>query len=126
MDVTFQAAKAEPVRFVLHSQDWKTMIGGTIVPYPITAVNRNCKLSALLADPDGKSLLIYLDGFPANQDVNLENGPQQHQVHTDAHGQASTVETTGSNAGTMTVSAKANTCAVSLSIPVGKGSYRLQ
>jgi len=127
LDVAFKAAKGEPVRFILHSQDWKTMIGGTLVPYPIAAASRTCKLSALLADPDGQSLLIYLDGFPPDADVTLNNGAQQRPVHTDAHGQASAVETpgaSGASAGTLTESAQGGGCSLSVSVPFGQGSYR--
>lgn len=126
LDVTFQAAKAEPVRFIVHSQDWKTMIGGTIVPFPITATSKTCKLSALLADPDGRSILIYLDGFPPNADVTLDNGAQPRQIRSDAHGQAGAVETPGASAGTLTESARSTTCTVSVPVPFGKGNYRLQ
>ena len=126
LDVTFRASEGEPVRFILRSQDWKTMIGGTIVPYPIAATNKTCKLSALKSDPDGHSLLIYLDGFPANADVALDDGTHPRTVHTDAHGQAGSVETPGSGSGSLTESAKSSACTVSLAVPYGKGSGKQQ
>ena len=129
LDVSFKAARGEPVRFILRSQDWKTMIGGTIVPYPIAATSKSCKLSALLSDQDAHSILIYMDGFPPNSDVTLNDGTGDRQVRADAHGQASAVETPGAKGpenGTLNESAHGSACQVSVSVPYGKGSYQLQ
>jgi hypothetical protein len=130
LDVTVKVAKGEPVRFILHSQDWKTMIGGTLVPYPLESVNKNCKLAALIADPDANSALFYFDGLPPNTELAAQgssNGTVQNQtIDTDAKGHASLIAQThakGVDTGTLTESIRTNACSVSVSVPFGMGSY---
>jgi hypothetical protein len=133
LDVTFQAARGEPVRFILRSPDWKTMIGGTIIPYPIEASDHGCKLSALLSEPDAKSVLVYMDGFPANAVLTaqsaIQGATQEQKAYTDPKGHASVVESPrakGADSGTMTETVHAPACNVSLSVPWGRGSSAVQ
>jgi len=130
LDVTVKVAKGEPVRFILHSQDWKTMIGGTLIPYPLESVNKNCRLAALIADRDANSALFYFDGLPPNTELAAQgssNGTVQNQtIDTDAKGHATLIAPThpkGVDTGTMTESVRTNACAVSVSVPFGAGSY---
>lgn len=130
LEVSITAAKGEPVRFVLRTEDSKTMIGGTLVPFPIESTDHGCKLNALLADPAANSVILYMDGFPPNSDVAVESvsggGPQQRTVHTDAYGQASTIDqphSSGGDSGTATETAQTKNCKVSVNVPWGRGSY---
>lgn len=131
LDVSFTAAKGEPVRFVLRTGNSKTMIGGTLVPFPIESTDHGCKLSALLADPAANSVLLYADGFPPNSDITFESAsggaPQQRTVHTDAYGQASAIDQphgNGADSGTATEAVQTKNCKVSVNVPWGKGSYK--
>jgi hypothetical protein len=128
LDVTANVAKGEPVRVILRSQDWKTMIGGTIVPLPIEAANKNCKLRALLAEPEARAVLLYADGFPPNSILTVESnapGPAGAKIYTDAKGYGSLIEEPrlkGQGSGTITETVRVPACAVTLSIPWGAGS----
>jgi len=126
IDVAVKAAQGEPVRFILRSQDWKTMIGGTLVPFPIEATDKNCKMSALLGQPDGSSDLFYVDGLPPNTVQMAQNGTQQKKIYTDAKGHASffdSPQAKGAGSGTLTETVHANGCTVSVSVPWSKGAY---
>lgn len=131
LDVSFTVARGEPVRFVLRTADAKIMIGGTLVPFPIEANDKRCKLSALLADPAANSVLLYADGFPPNADITLQSGSagtsQQRTLHTDARGSASAVDephVKGADSGTATETIQGGNCHVSVAVPWGKANYK--
>jgi len=130
VEVGVKAAQGEPVRFILHSEDWKTMIGGTLVPFPIAAADKNCKVSAMLAQPDGTSVLFYVDGFPPNTVLSAQSAsqgaPQTRKIYTDANGHGSLFDapqTKGADSGTLTETVHTSSCAVSVSVPWSKGAY---
>jgi hypothetical protein len=130
IEVGVKAAKGEPVRFILHSEDWKTMIGGTLIPFPIEAADKGCKISALLAQPDGSSVLLYVDGFPPNSVLTAQSAsqgaPQPRKIYTDAKGHGSlfdSPQTKGADSGTLTETVHTTGCTVAVSIPWSKGAY---
>jgi hypothetical protein len=128
LDVTASVAKGEPVRVILRSQDWKTMIGGTIVPFPIEAANKNCRLRALLAEPEARAVLLYADGFPPSSILTVESnaaGAAGAKIYTDARGHGSLIEEprlSGQDSGTVNETVRVPACAVTLSVPWGRGS----
>jgi len=133
IDVSVKVAKGEPVRLILRTQDWKTMIGGTLVPYPLEATDKGCKLSALLAQPEANSVLVYADGFPPNSILplsgSLDGATNQQKIYADARGHGSAIEqprVKGVDTGTLTESVKTPGCSVTVSLPWGKGSYHQQ
>ncbi|HUH62945.1 MAG TPA: hypothetical protein VLZ50_08110 [Terracidiphilus sp.] len=128
--VDIKAAKGEPVRFVLRTPDSKTMIGGTLVPFPIESTVKSCRLRALLADPAANALLLYADGFPANSVLTVQSDSQgathEQTIYTDAKGHGSAIDSPrvkGMDAGTATETIRATGCTVSVSIPWGEGSF---
>jgi hypothetical protein len=128
--VDVKAAKGEPVRFVLRTQDSTTMIGGTLVPFPIESADKSCRLRALLADPDANSVLLYADGFPANSVLTVQSDSQgathQRTIYADAKGHGSAIDALhvkGVDSGTATETIRANGCTVSVSVPWGVGSF---
>ncbi len=128
--VDVKAAKGEPVRFVLRTQDSKTMIGGTLVPFPIESTDESCRLRALLADPEANAILLYADGFPANSVLKVQSSSQgasrSETIYTDAKGHGSAIDAPhvkGMGAGTVTETIRANGCAASVSLPWGAGSF---
>ncbi|MGB6688813.1 MAG: hypothetical protein WBE76_13335 [Terracidiphilus sp.] len=130
LDVSVTVAQGEPVRLVLRTEDSKTMIGGTLVPFPIQSTDKSCKLSALLADPEANALLIYADGFPRNSILTVQNVSQgvvqEQKLYTDARGQGSVIvlpHLRGADSGTATETIQAGGCKVSVSVPWGRGSY---
>jgi len=130
LDVTVTVAQGEPVRFVLRTDDSKTMIGGTLVPFPIQSIDKSCRLTALLADPPANTVLLYADGFPPNSVLTLQNVSQgvvqQQKLYTDAKGHSSGMvlpRIRGADSGAATETIQAGGCKVSVSVPWGKGSY---
>jgi hypothetical protein len=128
--VDIKAAKGEPVRFVLRTQDSKTMIGGTLVPFPFESTDKSCRLRALLADPEANAVLLYADGFLPNSVLTVQSDSQgashQQTIYTDAKGHGSAIDALhvkGMDAGTATETIRAGGCTVSVSVPWGEGSF---
>jgi hypothetical protein len=128
LEISANVAKGEPVRVILRSQDWKTMIGGTIVPFPIESTSKNCRLRALLAEPEARAVLLYADGFPSNSILTVESnapGAAGAKIYTDAKGHGSLIEEprlNGQSAGTITETVRVPACAVTVNVPWGVGS----
>jgi len=129
-DLGVQAADGEPLRFVLRSPDNKVLVPGTLVPFPIESTDKACRLSALLAAPDGEAILIEGDGFAPNTDVLVQDnsaGESRVSKHSvDANGHLQFVElpyVTGKDAGTLNDTISTKNCTVSVNIPWGKGTY---
>jgi hypothetical protein len=129
-DLGVQAADGEPLRFVLRSADNKVLVPGTLVPFPIESADKVCKLSAMLAEPDGDAILISGDGFPPNSEVLLQsNSAGEAKVSrkpVDARGHLEFVDLPyipGKDAGMLNDVISTKDCTVSVSIPWGKGTY---
>jgi hypothetical protein len=130
VEFSFQVARGEPVRVLLTTPDGKTVIPGTIVPFPIQGRDKQCKLEARLALPEAAAVLIDADGLAPNSDIpfqTLSEG-QAHSgtLHTNAHGHAARIElpyVTGKDAGNLKVTIETKECSTSVEIPWGKGSY---
>jgi hypothetical protein len=69
--VVVAADNAEPVRFVLASRDGETQFYGTLVPHPLAADDKGCKLEVRIAQPDASAVLVIVDGFPAKTKIPL-------------------------------------------------------
>jgi len=130
VEVAVKAAKGEPIRFVLRTADSKTMIAGTLVPAPIESLDRGCRLSALLADPEGNSVLLYLDGFSPNSVVAARGASHgvtdEEKIYTDARGHGVLVETPhpkGIGSGTLTESIQTPKCTVKVDVPWGADNF---
>jgi hypothetical protein len=133
LDVAVAVAKGEPVRFVLRSQDMKTMVTGTLIPVPNQAANNGCRLSSVLVFPEAQALLIYADGFPPNTVLPLnsvsEGEVNTNQIRINAQGHGVVVElpsVTGKDSGTVRDTVTAKGCTVTVETPWGKSSYRPQ
>ena len=130
-DVGVQAAIGEPIRFLLRSQDNKILIPGTLVPFPIESTDHGCKLTALLAVPEGQAILIYGDGFVPGSEVVIHgdsSGELKESSHAvDDRGHFEVIElpsVIGKDAGILKDSITTKDCTVSVSIPWGKGTYQ--
>jgi hypothetical protein len=130
LDVAVRVAKGEPARFVLHTKDEKVLISGTVVPAPIESVDGNCKLTAMLAVPEGEAILISADGFPPNEQITVHSdsaGEKMDKVKmADSNGHSEYVElpsVVGKDAGSVRETLTAKSCSVSVEIPWGKGTY---
>jgi len=129
-DLGVQAADGEPVRLMLRSPDNKVMIPGTLVPFPIESSDKGCKLSAMLATPDGEAILIEGEGFQPNSQVWLQSNSageqRQSQKPVDSSGHIQFVDlpyVAGKDAGMLNDTISTKDCTVSVIIPWGKGTY---
>jgi hypothetical protein len=132
VELDLQAARAEPIRYLLYTADGKISVPGTIVPYPIDGRDRGCRLEVRLALPNADAVLIYADGLPAKREVELglvsAGQVIAKKLTADARGHAETVHlpyVVGKEGGSLKVSVATKTCATSVEIPWGKGSYAL-
>jgi hypothetical protein len=130
VEVEIQAARGEPVRFILISADHKLVIPGTVVPYPIESKNVTCRLEARLGLRDAEGVLVYAEGLPPNTEVPFlsvsegESHPGKFAVQSD--GRARTIQlpyVAGKTSGILKVSVDTKECSASVEIPWGKGSY---
>jgi hypothetical protein len=129
-DLSVQVAKGEPVRFLLVANDLSLQVPGTVVPFPIEASNRKCRLELRLGMPDGEAVLVYADGLPAKTDVPFEatsgSVMKPGKLSTNAKGHAATVDfpfVAGQEAGILDVKIATKGCSVSAEIAWGKGTY---
>lgn len=129
-DLGVQAADGEPLRLMLRSGDNKVLIPGTLVPFPIEATDKSCKLSAMLATPDGEAILIEGEGFQPNSQVWLQSNSageqRQSQKPVDSNGRVQFVDlpyVAGKDAGMLNDTISTKNCTVSVIIPWGKGTY---
>jgi len=130
VEFDLQAARGEPIRYLLYTADGKFSVPGTVVPYPVQSREHGCKLELRLAMPDADAVLIYADGLPGKKDIPLQlisgGKPTSQRLAVDARGHAETVDlpyVAGKNNGTLNVSISTRTCSASVEIPWGKGSY---
>lgn len=130
-DLGVQAANGEPLRLILKTVDNKVMVPGTLVPFPVESKDKNCKLSAMLAEPEGEAILISGEGFPPNSEVivqgNSAGEPKQSRKPVDASGHIQFVElpyVQGKDTGMLDDTISTKDCTVSVTIPWGKGTFQ--
>jgi len=126
-----QAARAEPVRYALASTDKQLFVSGTVVPFPREDTDRGCRLEVRLAEPDGRAVLIYADGLPANAEIPFQqltaDDTRTGKFSVNAQGHAVTTvypTASGKDRGSLRVSLAIPECSVAVEIPWGAGSYR--
>jgi hypothetical protein len=83
---------AEPMRFVLSSMDGQLKVFGTLVPHPVVAEDKGCRLEVRVAQPDATAVLLIVDGFPAKARIPLvlesEGAVDSRILDTNADGHA--------------------------------------
>ncbi|MGA3162406.1 MAG: hypothetical protein ABSC77_14455 [Terracidiphilus sp.] len=132
LNLTVQAAQAEPVRYALVSSDKEILIYGTLVPFPREDTDRGCRLEVRRALPDATAVLVYAEGLPANTVVPFQlftdDTQETRKFSVNAQGHAVTTEfhaANGKNRGSLKLTLAIPECSVAVEIPWGKGSYKL-
>lgn len=133
IDLAVEAARGEPIRFVLISTDKELLVPGTLVPFPIESRAGNCRLEVRLALPDAEAVLLYADGLPPNTDVPIQSvsagDTESSEFGVNAQGHAATIDmpyVDGKDSGTLKVTVATKECSTSVEIPWGKGTYHPQ
>jgi hypothetical protein len=70
--VTTVTGSAEPMRYLLTSKDGKLQVFGTLVSHPLVSEEHGCELEARIADPEARSVLLWLEGFPEKTRIQIE------------------------------------------------------
>jgi hypothetical protein len=133
VEISVTAAKGEAIRVALLAEDRKSGAAATTVPFPITGVNRGCRLDVLLASKDAELVLIEGDGF--KPDASFTAGTETFGRKTslaakpDAQGHfvaAMTPYVADHDSGDTVVYYQSDTCTPTVSFHWGKGSYKAE
>lgn len=130
VEVGLNAARGEPIRYMMASVDDKLFYAGTIVPFPIESKDGKCRLEVRLGLPEGQTMLVYGNGLTPNAHIQLmtssEGEERTSMLNTDAQGSAVAIivpYVAGKDAGVVKMSVTAPGCSAAVEIPWGKGSY---
>lgn len=117
---------AEPVRFLFSSMDLQLQIFDTLVPHPMVADDKGCKLELRIAQPDTKAVLVLADGFPAKSKIPLvlesEGETAVQEMIADANGHAVVANfpyVLGKAQGNLKATAEGPNCVPSVVLPWG-------
>lgn len=129
--ITTTAAKGEPVRVALVAADRKHGAAVTVVPFPIEATDRGCKISVLLGAKDAELVLVEGEGF--HNDPKYTIGTESYDVkrpfHVTVNKQgkfigALTPWVPGHDIGDTVVYYQSSTCTPTVSFHWGKNTYK--
>ena len=128
-----QAARGEPKRFVLISDDKKAKSLGTVVAFPIIGKDAGCSLEVLLGTPDGQIVMVKGNGFAPNTSVPISSDSAGEVVNgvwkIDEKGNLmSSVfpQVRGKTSGETTIVVKAPGCSPKVTFRWGKDSYHAE
>jgi len=127
------AARGEPKRFSLVSEDGQAKAFVSVVPFPIIETDRGCAAEAILLLADAGAVLIHGSGFGPNTAVHFvgDSGGEEQQgdFNVDADGSfynGLLPYTNGKTTGATKVTLTSQSCSPSLTFKWGKDSYQLQ
>jgi hypothetical protein len=127
------AAKGEPKRFSLVSEDGMIKAFTYVVPFPISGKDAACSVEAILLSENADALLVRGSGFKPRAAVRhtvvSEGETRESDVTANQNGEFTDVElpaAKGKTKGTATASFHSSDCNPSLSYDWGEGSYQLQ
>jgi hypothetical protein len=133
ISIAVTAARGEPKRFALISDDQKEKALGTIVPFPIIGKDAGCTLEVLLGIPDGGIAMVKGNGFEPNSSVPISSDSAGEIVTgvwkvDDKGNLMSSVlpQVRGRTSGETTILVKAPGCSPKVSFHWGKDSYHVE
>jgi len=133
VDLGLVAARAEPKRFTLVSEDGQVKAFTYVIPFPVTGVDRGCSIEAILLLQHAEAVLIQGSGFAANAAVRMkamsETEQQENDLKADSSGGIFTVllpYVKGKTDGKGKVTFASQTCSPSLTYQWGLHSYKEQ
>ncbi|HEV2490144.1 MAG TPA: hypothetical protein VGT03_10075 [Candidatus Acidoferrales bacterium] len=133
IDLGLVAAKGEPKRFTLVSQDGKVKAFAYVVPFPIKASDGACSIEAILLLQHAEAVLIQGAGFAANSTVHMKSSSESEviegELKADVSGNVFTVllpYVKGKTDGTGKVSFTSPACSPSLTYQWGLHSFQEQ
>jgi hypothetical protein len=130
IDMAITAAKGEPKRFGVISEDQKWKALATVVAFPNIATDHGCTLEAVRVIPDDRAVMIRGKGFPPNAVMPMTSDSAGEVVsgtwQANEKGELLSLvmpEVRGKTEGQTTIRLKAPTCAPQVSFSWGTASY---
>ncbi len=127
------AVKGEPKRFAVVSDDGRVAAFAEVVPFPIEATDKKCKLEVVRQSALAEMVLIRASGFVPFEMLNIDsNFGGQDTAHSptvspDGTWQAMVgTKAPGKDAGTAMIKVSGQQCSVQVSFPWGEGSAKEQ
>ncbi len=127
------AVLGEPKRFAVVSDDGRVAGFTEVVPFPIEATSKNCKVSVVRETPLAEKVMVSATGFVPyemlNVSANLGGEDTVHSPTTSADGSWQAVVGTkapGKESGTSSIKVSGQQCSVSLTFNWGEGSAKEQ
>jgi hypothetical protein len=133
IDLNLLAARGEPKRLSLASEDGEIKAFVSVVPFPILGVDQGCTVEAILLMANAAAVLLHGSGFVPNTTVHFvadsEGEKQQGDFNVDADGSfynGLLPYKAGKTDGTAKVTVTSQSCSPSLSFGWGHNSYQIQ
>jgi hypothetical protein len=134
VDLIVYAAKGEPKRFALFSDDESHSKGFvSVVPFPNAATDKGCKLESVIGTQNGELTFIQGSGFKSNADLNIDGQSygEDRQYTAKASMDGSYFATLmpyvlGKKSGKTVFEVKSRTCSTKLTFEWGENSYHLE
>jgi hypothetical protein len=73
IDIAFQPVPGEPLRLGLVSNDGASRVFAKLVPVPLAAADRGCRIEAVLLLPGAEVVLVVGSGFPPDADLTMDS-----------------------------------------------------
>ncbi|MBB6146201.1 hypothetical protein HNQ77_004173 [Silvibacterium bohemicum] len=131
--VTATVAKGEAIRIALVAADKKHGAAATLVPFPITAEDKGCKLQVIRGTKNDELVLIVGDGFTSTVNFTAgsesfgEKRPMGAKPNAQGHFVvAMTPWVTGHDNGDTVIYVQNDACSPTLSFHWGKDSYKVE
>lgn len=131
ISITATAAKGEPIRVALVAADRKHGAAVTMVPFPIEATDRGCKISVILGAKDAELVLVEGEGFHNDPKYTLgtESYGEKHPLNVKVSEKgrfvaAVTPWAPHHDVGDTVVYYQSSTCTPTVSLHWGKNSYK--
>jgi hypothetical protein len=133
LELILFAGLAEPKRFGIVSVDGQNRAAFILVPHPIRGEDRGCTLEAELLTADSEALFIRGSGFAPNTEVGFESVSEGERKDgkskSDMNGIVTTVSlpyVLGKERGKIQIRLVGDKCSPEISVPWGKGTYKVQ
>lgn len=133
LDLGLVAAKGEPKRFSLVSEDGQAKAFFYVTPFPVRGTDKGCSIEELLLTQNAEAVLIEGSGFAPDVAVHMkalsETEPHEADLKADASGDVSTVLlpfVKGKTDGTGKVTFSTTACSPSLTYQWGLHSFQEQ
>ena len=130
IDMAITAAKGEPKRFGVISEDQKWKALATVVAFPNIATDGSCTLEALRVIPDNRAVMIHGKGFPPNAVLAMTSDSAGEVASAswdvNEHGELISLvmpQVRGKTEGTTTIRLKGPECAPQVRFSWGNSSY---